>query len=284
MMNIQKTFFSTTLAGALTLFVGLGMLPVRALAEHTRTRACPTTNIINSGGTVSISGSTVTLTGAEGSDCVYTRADDGSFELTNSGDTFLAVINGGVHQNDDGTTTTFTANAAGFVTGSSRTGGSSSSSSSSSSSNTGAVVGGVVGGAVGLGLLVWYFWPDSDDESNLVSFRELEANSYLPSRSWFGMEHAFTDNAKFALGSFWLSDGTVNTLTPSMSNAGLDVRLSLTTVIGEVSFSGAVFNYDDSPRYNENGIGSDFFDDSFTLNDNSEVGYAVGLNWRVLSF
>ena len=138
-------------------------------------------------------------------------------------------------------------------------------------------------GVVALGLLWWWAASGDDEASQLVQFQELDADSYLPARQWIGMENALTENIKFAVGSFWLSDGTVNTVIPSMDNAGLDARLSLASSgIGEFSLSAAAFNYKDTgSQYKEDGTTTDLFLDNFQVsNERLEFGYALGLKWR----
>ena len=152
---------------------------------------------------------------------------------------------------------------------------------SNNSSNTGAIVGGISGGVVLLTSIVYWLWPS--DKAPLAQFQAFNADAYLPARQWIGMEHALTENIKFAVGSFWLSDGTVNTITPSMDNTGVDVRLSLAPRgFGEFSFSAAAYNYKDTDsQYKEDGTTTDLFLDNFQVSDERlEFGYALGLQWR----
>ena len=153
--------------------------------------------------------------------------------------------------------------------------------SSNNSSNTGAIVGGISGGVVLLASVAYWLWPS--DKAPLAQFQAFNADAYLPARQWIGMEHALTQDIKFAVGSFWLSDGTVNTITPSMDNTGVDVRLSLAPRgFGEFSFSAAAYNYKDADsQYKEDGTTTDLFLDNFQVsNERLEFGYALGLQWR----
>ena len=153
--------------------------------------------------------------------------------------------------------------------------------SSNNSSNTGAIVGGISGGVVLLTSIVYWFWPS--DKAPLAQFQAFNADAYLPARQWIGMEHALTQDIKFAVGSFWLSDDTVNTIIPSMDNTGVDVRLSLAPRgFGEFSFSAAAYNYKDADsQYKEDGTTTDLFLDNFQVsNERLEFGYALGLQWR----
>ena len=152
--------------------------------------------------------------------------------------------------------------------------------SSNNSSSTGAIVGGISGGVVLLTSVVYWFWPS--DKAPLAQFQAFNADAYLPARQWIGMEHALTENIKFAVGSFWLSDDTVNTIIPSMDNTGVDVRLSLAPRgFGEFSFSAAAYNYKDTDsQYKEDGTTTDLFLDNFQVsNERLEFGYALGLQW-----
>ena len=153
--------------------------------------------------------------------------------------------------------------------------------SSNNSSNTGAIVGGISGGVVLLTSIAYWLWPS--DKAPLAQFQVFNADAYLPTRQWIGMEHALTQDIKFAVGSFWLSDGTVNTITPSMDNTGVDVRLSLAPRgFGEFSFSAAAYNYKDTDsQYKGDGTTTDLFLDNFQVsNERLEFGYALGLQWR----
>ena len=154
-------------------------------------------------------------------------------------------------------------------------------SNNNSSSNTGAIVGGISGGVVLLASVAYWLWPS--DKAPLAQFQAFNADAYLPARQWIGMEHALTQDIKFAVGSFWLSDDTVNTIIPSMDNTGVDVRLSLAPRgFGEFSFSAAAYNYKDTDsQYKEDGTTTDLFLDNFQVsNERLEFGYALGLQWR----
>ena len=259
-----------TITTPLTISTDTVMLPISAgdLILSAATSSSPARMFIFSEGQSLTAGSTLTatdgttLTLSEGDELILTSSTFSTTPIVLTGNLELVDINGNpiTLQATEEDTNNPTAN---------------------NSSNTGAIVGGISGGVVLLTSIVYWFWPS--DKAPLARFQAFNADAYLPTRQWIGMEHALTENIKFAVGSFWLSDGTVNTITPSMNNTGVDVRLSLAPRgFGEFSFSAAAYNYKDTDsQYKEDGTTTDLFLDNFQVsNERLEFGYALGLQWR----
>ena len=261
------------LAVGSTISTDAGILPIRAgdLILNTATSSSPARLFILSEGQSLTAGSTLTATDgttftlSEGDELILTSSTFSTTPIDLTGIDILELvdINGNpiTLQATEEDTNNPTAD--------------------SNNSSTGAIVGGISGGVVLLTSVAYWLWPS--DKAPLAQFQAFNADAYLPARQWIGMEHALTENIKFAVGSFWLSDGTVNTITPSMDNTGVDVRLSLAPRgFGEFSFSAAAYNYKDADsQYKEDGTTTDLFLDNFQVsNERLEFGYALGLQWR----
>ena len=90
---------------------------------------------------------------------------------------------------------------------------------------------------------------DADDKKKSFQFKELEAEGYMPARSWFGLKQNLTESVQVSLGGFWLKDNSINsiaTLIPSHANLGTDFSMAYATPrFGSLTLTGAMYSRGD---------------------------------------
>lgn len=149
----------------------------------------------------------------------------------------------------------------------------------SGSSITGAAVGGSVGGVVGLGLIIWWFWPGIG-EASFVEFKHMDGDNYLPARSWVGIEQNLTQEVKFSLGGFWLQGegNDISSFVPSEDNLGGEFNMAYQTrSAGDFSLNTA-FYYQGNASNSSDGINNDYY--AYLSDRGTNFDTRIGLRWK----
>ena len=142
-----------------------------------------------------------------------------------------------------------------------------------------------ISAGVGFGLVLplFFLWglaslssSDSDDKKKSFQFKELEAEGYMPARSWFGLKQNLMESVQVSLGGFWLKDNSINsiaTLLPSQDNLGTDFSMAYATPrFGSLTLTSAVYyRGDQNPSFGaRHSVGE----------AESEWDMVAGLRWR----
>ncbi len=126
-----------------------------------------------------------------------------------------------------------------------------------------AITAGVVAGVtlLSLGIVaIWLLSSGSDDDFEFVQWKTLEGDTYLPTRSWVGVEQNLTREVKISLGIFWAKGDSAESLSPrdlfpSEDNIGLEFASAYQAPRwGEFSLASAVY-HQNSIHYNKKNNG-----------------------------